>query len=860
MKQELRFISTKLKAPLPRNNYIARQELYEKLNNLERCKMVVINGAPASGKTTLVTTFLRENPSISKWTRWVSLDQENNELFSFWFYFIEAVKDLLGEHSEDIVSIFQGIMQKQDIEKVLIILINKLQSSGDIAVVLDDFHHIKDDSLLETLSFFIKHSSDNLRLIILTREEPDLYLGELLISGKLLEIKEDELKLSHNEILDFLKTTLSVELDNDIADRMAALSEGWVGGLQLLALAVNQKKPGFLNRIKTLNKYMVDYLSNEILSSLDKEIKDFLIKTSILSHFDSDLCNSFLEISDSEQIIQALLEKNMFIIAIDDDKEVYRYHNIFGEFLRLHFNSLKDDLKLELHSKAAATFEITGNLEDSIVHLLEAGDYMKALEKVEQLKQSVTAWHYLKRIPADYIKQNQDMLFQRLFYHFCNMELDECEKIADQIEDKESNLSWRVFRLIKSMVYDDGFEINFGTDLLQNIEKMNFSEVSKAIIYMNIAVLLCLKDEFADGIIYIEKAILMNRKVSNPYVEYFLLNYKSQIKEAMGDLEECKELYENVFKVIEQNSFLKPLGGFSLLGIAGVHMHQLELTRAEAYLKSVEGLLSDTYKSLERGFLYNLMELKALSGAKEDAVRRCNELFQLEAYQNEFYTSSILGYQVFLKQVDQDKADEFISLYESKEAGMLRFDDKLTYAMLMSMKGEVKLPLEILDDLLVAARKDKVKLYFVKGLLTKVSILSAHGEGTEREILNLMREAIHYSYINGIRSPFKLAGDNIPGILKLLKDERGTELNAKENCFINDLLSRLESSPGQDILSDREKEVLEVLATGASNKEIAKTLYISISTVKSHIINIYSKLQVTNRIEAIEKGREKGII
>ena len=860
MKQELRFISTKLKAPLPRNNYIARQELYEKLNHLEQYKMIVIKGAPGSGKTTLVSSFLKNNPSINDWTRWISLDQENNEPFSFWFYFIEALKDLLGEQGEDIISVFQGMMQKQDLEIIQIILINKLQSLGVIAIVLDDFHHIKDEYLLETISFFIKHSSDNVHLMILAREEPNLYLGELLISGKLLEIKEDELRLSHNERLEFLKHTLSVELDRDTADRMAALSEGWVGGLQLLALAMNQKKPGLLNRVRALNKYMKDYLSNEILNSVDEKVKDFLIKTSILSHFDKDLCNSFLEITDSEQIIQALLEKNMFIITIDEDDEVYRYHNIFGEFLRLHFNSLRDDLRLELHSKAALLFEKTGDLEDSIIHLLEAGDYMKALEKIEQMKHSVTAWYYLKRIPADYIKQNQDMLFQRLFYHFCSMELDECERIADQIEDKENNLSWRVFRLIKSMVYDDGFEVDIGADLLQDIEKMNFSEASKAIIYMNIALLLCLKDDFAEGIKYIEKAILMNRKVNNPYVEYFLLNYKSQIKEAMGDLEECKELYENVFKIIEQYSFLEPLRGFSLLGLAGVHMHQLELSRAEECLKSVEGLLSDTYKSLERGFLYNLMELKALSGAKDDAARRCNELFQLEAYQNEFYTSSLLGYQVFLNQVDQDKADDFIKFYEGKEPGGLRFDDKLTYARLMSMKGEIKLPLEIIDDLLVAARKDKVKLYFVKALLAKVSILTVHGEVTKREILNLMREAIHYSHKNGIRSPFKLAGDNISGHLKLLTDERGKDLNAKESSFIYDLLSRLESSPGHDILSDREREVLEVLATGASNKEIAKTLYISISTVKSHIINIYSKLQVANRIEAIEKGREKGII
>ncbi len=860
MKDDMRFISTKLKTPEPRRNYIARQELYKKLENLDHFKMVVINGAPGSGKTTLASSFLKDNPAINERTRWISFDEENNDVFSFWFYFIEALKDLLGEQGEDIASMFQGMMQKQDIERLLVILINQLQSSGEIAIVLDDFHHIIDDFLLETVTFFIKYSPGNVRLIILTREEPKLYLGDLLISGRLLEISEEDLRLSHEERLEFLKYTLSIDLDRDTANRIALLSEGWVGGLQLLALAMNQKKPDLLNDVKVLNKYMVDYLSNEILKSVDEDVKDFLIKTSILSHFDVKLCKNFLGKIDSAQIIRALLEKNLFITAVDEEMEVYRYHNIFREFLRFHFNLLKDEVMVELHSKAALLYEEAGDLEDSIIHLLEVSDYTKALENIQQMKHSITAWHYLKRIPVEYINKNQDMLFHRLFYHFCNMEMDECNKIANQLEERDHNLPWRVFRLIKSMVDDDGFEVDIGIDLLQDIEKMNFSEAAKAVMYMNIAILLCLQDKFADGIKYLERAILMNQKVNNPYIEYFLLNYNSQIKEAMGDLEECKALYERVFKLTEQYSFLEPLKGFSILGIAGVHMHQLEIAKAEESLNSIEGLLSNTYKSLERGYLYNLMELKALSGAKDEAVRRCNELFQLDVYQNDIYISSLLRYQIFLKKVDQDRADEFMKICEGKKSGELRFDDKLTYAQLLSLKGEDKVPLDILDSLLVAARKDKVKFYFVKALLTRVSILADHGVDTKREILNLMREAIHYSYQNGIRSPYKLAGENIPKYLKLLKDERGKDLNAKEKSFLYDILSRLESSPGHNILSDREREVLEVLATGASNKEIAESLYISVSTVKSHIINIYSKLQVANRIEAIEKGREKGII
>lgn len=324
----MKLISTKLIAPAPRKNYIRREELFRKLQRMQEYKVILLQGAAGSGKTTLLASYMQESGCAD--FRWIALDEDNNDVFSFWYYVLEALKGDLGRKVDDLLSIFEALPQKREMENMLILIVNQLHDIGGLTIVLDDFHTVEDPQLLQTIEFFIKYSPDHIRLVLLTRETPKLYLGELMISGKYLEIDESDLKFSADEAARFLQNTLAAEMDDATAGKLNELAEGWVGGLQLMALAHSHKNDMAFGSAKGLNKYMTNYLSNEILRSLSEEETQFLIRTSILSYFNESICNQLLDIDvdDARTLIQGFIEKNMFLVTIDEKAGLYRYHNL----------------------------------------------------------------------------------------------------------------------------------------------------------------------------------------------------------------------------------------------------------------------------------------------------------------------------------------------------------------------------------------------------------------------------------------------------------------------------------------------------------------------------------------------------
>lgn len=225
MKDSLKIISTKLKVPVPRRDYIRQVSLLEKLETFLDYKLTLVQGKAGSGKTTLLACFIQENPSIV--FRWITLDSRDNNIFSFWYYLLKALKDYLKDEYENILLLFETAMHREDIERTIILLINQLnKQDDDIVIVLDDFHHIYDTNLVRTIEFFIRYSPDNVSCIVLTREKPSFYLGDLAVSNQLLEIGEEELKLTYAEGIDFLKQTLKMQQDDEIVSQISMLSEG----------------------------------------------------------------------------------------------------------------------------------------------------------------------------------------------------------------------------------------------------------------------------------------------------------------------------------------------------------------------------------------------------------------------------------------------------------------------------------------------------------------------------------------------------------------------------------------------------------------------------------------------------------
>lgn len=853
MEREVQIISTKLMTPTPRKNYVRREKLLKKLETLYDYKLVVVKGSAGSGKTTICSSFVKENPEFT--ISWITLDKENNNVFSFWYYVLESMRVYI-EEIEDIISLFQMIMHKDDMKRIIVALINLLSTKDDITIIIDDFHYITDVGVNKTMEYFLKHSSENVRIVLLTREEPKFYVGDFLISGRLLEIGEDELKLSSDEGFQFIKHTLKIDLKYEVIHNMNMAAEGWIGGLQLIALARSYHKNDCMQHMKVLNKYMITYLSKEILDALEEEEKDFLVKTSILSYFNEEICNKLLEKQGTREIITRLFQKHLFIINLDEERGIYRYHAIFQQFLQHSFEQLEMETQQRLRLRAAEVYERCGDFEECIKQLLEMQCYEAALRKIEIHGQNPQGWSYLQHIPLTCIVQNKEMAFQLIFYHYCNMEFEQCKEILNTVYEGESgHHTWEVFGFCKALIEEENLQLD--VLFINEIEDMDISDVTKAIIYIELSFFLWFQERIKDALYVLDKASMLEKRMKNPYVKMGILSSLCQIKEDLGDLKECERLYNQLFQVIEQHSCLSALTVTCHIGITGIYLKRLQLDEAEKSLQHVQG----DEAALEKPYLYNLMELQFLKGDKQQANETIRKLQTFDAYQNELFISSLLKYAIHVDEEYVQQLDQFVPIYQQKkEKKKLRTEDKLLYAQILLQKGHIQESIQLLDEIAEFTRKYKMKVLLIEALLLKVIILGNDLQKYKRELLNLLREAIHYSYENHILLPYKRIDKQTQVLLMLLKEERLPDLNERERAFLYTLLQLGDCDKENVLLSTRELEVLKVLATGASNKKIGEQLCISISTVKTHIINIYSKLHVSNRVEAIKKATEEGII
>ena len=864
--ERFEFISTKLRMPAPRRDYFLRPQLYKKLDKIPQYKVTLIKGSAGSGKTTLMTSFLKERQLEG--IRWITLDDEHNNVFSFWYYFIKALGSCLGQGREDIDTSYRAALQKEDMEHLVALLVNQLDIPDEIVIVLDDFHKIQDETLIQSIEYFIRNSSENMHLVILTREETPLYTGDLAISGKLLEITDEALKLSSEESMLFLKNTLKSGLGMEELEKIQCAAEGWIGGIQLVVLAYAGREH-LSGEIKVLSRQAINYLSREILDSLQPEEKDFLIKTSVLSYFNVAICNELLEIGNSGSMINSFIDRNLFIVQIDDEHGIFRYHTIFGEFLKLQFSHLDQEEKKAFFRRSANVFEKLGDYEESIRHWMLAEDFIEALRLIARFEQGPRGLFLLSRIPLEYVKEDRDFALQKFFYHYCNMEWDICRELLESIKEKvEQDPSWRVFRFARNFLYDMNLEMEILS--FDEIEEMTFSDVTKVIIYLKTSAFLHLQDKNREALEFIDRASRLEAGLRNPFIRYFILNMKSQVKEDLGDLAECEEIYRESLEMIEKHSFLTPLMENYCIGITGIRLKGMALEQAEQSLMHISQYVNDTYLVSDIGYLFNLMELKLLKGEKDEAMSLIRKLVVSTAYIKSVYSSSLLKYMLYAGCIDRHLLEVFFSAYEEIDKRYVRFDDRLMYSIALHMKGRAAEALECIDEVLKAARITKTKYKLIEAILHKISMLGKDSIYHKKEILNLLREAVYFSYENRILSPYVLAGEGLVKFIDLLRDERSEDLNSRERDFIREIRrllagkpddkSRMEKNNADRLLSERETEVLRELATGAQNKEIGDCLCISVSTVKTHIINIYSKLEVGSRVEAVEKGRILGLI
>lgn len=827
-----RLLSSNLCMPKPRENAVLREALFQRLDEGLQHRLICIRAQAGSGKTTLLTTYFSQR---KKQVLWLSLDAECNHIELFFGYLLEALSPVLLH--EDYERMKKALLAGKGIDW-LYELVELLSACSDHVLVLDNVHVLLDSSLCNALSWFLHHLSDSTRVILCGRELPDMYLSDLAMENALVILNQEELLFREDEELQFLTCTLKLQAEDTLLRHMCRIASGWIGGLQLLSMAGVNKPQDILHMRN--DELLYTYITKEIFEPLCTQEQEFLLALSILDSFDCAFLAVYLRHMDTDACLRAIVEQHFILVTLDEDAQRYCFHDILKDYLRRRLLEEPSKEK-QLHIQAAQAYRTMELYADCVHHYLACEEYEAAMEILSQTPQDHRVLYYLSRIPLDVICSRADYAYQYFFYYYANFEEEACRRMYPLIcEAMNEDPTFLAFQCTLPIMNGDYMNETMTLMPLDELMALPLSDVTKSFLLLKDAFLMAMLHDMKGCRQYLKLIESIYEATHNIYTGSMLYLIRSQIHEALGEFKQALLAYDKLQRLLQELSFQKPS---YYVGIAGIYMKQLKIKESEEALRRCDETNTRGLFSIRRAGSYTRAQLYCAM-RDERGLELLDVLLGDRLYENVLLMASLLKI-LYVWKPEHAIFLTFQQAYEQERPD--DFEAQLLYGMLLCDQGRQEEAVQLLNQILQETRRIQCRYSLIEACIIKLCRLSQR----EQVIKNLFIEALTYAAEQEIRLPFLYMRENWHGASSLLRDclKRASD---KERVFWRSL-----DIPLQDpVLSERELEVLQELAQGNSNKVIAEHLYISLATVKTHILNIYGKLQVTNRVEALNYYRE----
>lgn len=881
-------LESKLRAPRRRRGTVHRPRLASRSPAPDHPLLTLVSAPAGFGKTTLLAEWFGDEPRVC----WLSLDSRDSDPTLFWSYLVAAIRPVVAGAGEAALALLGA--SPPSTEAGLAMLLNDLASvDDDFFVVLDDYHAVESAEVHEGMAYLVDHLPPQVHLVIASRADPPLALARLRARGELREVRASALRFTADEVAAYLNDAMGLALDGAAVDALETRTEGWIAALQLAALSMQGRDDvgEFIAGFTGTDRFVVDYLVEEVLERQPDEVRRFLLDTAVLHRLTGSLCDAVTGGQDGRGRLEALDRANLFLVPLDDRRQWYRYHHLFGDVLRARLQGEAPERVRDLHRRAGAWYEANGFRPDAIEHAMAGEDFEHAAELVEraapqmrQTRQERTLRRWLEAIPAELFTSRPVLSLALVGARMGMGDPTDVEQVLTGVEqtlaggaapivfDEEEYARLpaqvAVYRAGQALLAGDlEATVAHAGRVLRTAQPSDHLQLGAASALMGLAhwasgELPAARSRYADALQHLVNADFL------PDVLGVSLGL-ADIQMAQGGLLDAIHTFEAGLELVRHHPGLRGTADMHA-GISEPLLARNEVDRARSHLDAAREL--GEHAGLPQHPYRSRVAMALLRRAEGDLDGAIELLEAAEPLYNSDFSPPVRPVAALAARVRLARGDLRGALRWVTDTGVTADDDlayvrefeHVTLARVLLARDRDRASLtttvQFLDRLLAAALAGGRQGSAVEILI--LLALAHDAAGDRSASVAALQQALERAEPDGFVRVFLEEGPQLTALLRSARWDGSAGRHAHEILDAGAALPPAAPTVRNHLveeLSTRERDVLRLLRSDLSGPDIARELTVSLNTLRTHTKRIYTKLGVTNRREAVRRAGELGL-